>query len=159
MLKPDGLSYCSDLLYQPPSGGCVLKRGYDPQREQNSCQPPSGGCVLKQTVKYCDTRTRIPAAFRRLCVETSAFQQSAELMQPAAFRRLCVETTSFLANTLATVAQPPSGGCVLKPARRLPLHHAAHQPPSGGCVLKLVITTESVRINNPAAFRRLCVET
>ena len=33
------------------------------------------------------------------------------------------------------------------------------QPPSGGCVLKQVFDIEDVLPKNPAAFRRLCVET
>ena len=36
---------------------------------------------------------------------------------------------------------------------------ANSQPPSGGCVLKLVIFGQSRRIQHPAAFGRLCVET
>ena len=36
---------------QPPSGGCVLKHGFDAFVDVNiSTQPPSGGCVLKRTV-------------------------------------------------------------------------------------------------------------
>ena len=33
------------------------------------------------------------------------------------------------------------------------------QPPSGGCVLKQYIHEEQKAIDDPAAFRRLCVET
>ena len=33
------------------------------------------------------------------------------------------------------------------------------QPPSGGCVLKRRIAAQAVEDYNPAAFRRLCVET
>ena len=33
------------------------------------------------------------------------------------------------------------------------------QPPSGGCVLKLLLHVDGDFTNNPAAFRRLCVET
>ena len=33
-------------------------------------QPPSGGCVLKQFVVQLLGFTAVPAAFRRLCVET-----------------------------------------------------------------------------------------
>ena len=79
------------------------------------------------------------------------------------------------------IRQPPSGGCVLKPAgekeachddgpaafRRLCVETqnptrrwlmAAAQPPSGGCVLKLHPSHRKGRAG-PAAFRRLCVET
>ena len=43
--------------------------------------------------------------------------------------------------------QPPSGGCVLKPALRL--GHRCHrvQPPSGGCVLKRDIVFENHAFN------------
>ena len=33
--------------------------------------------------------------------------------------------------------QPPSGGCVLKPALVVVIVNRLIQPPSGGCVLKL----------------------
>ena len=33
-------------------------------------QPPSGGCVLKPEYVCVYERTKKPAAFRRLCVET-----------------------------------------------------------------------------------------
>ena len=77
-----------------------------------------------------------PAAFRRLCVETSNGVLLGENAPPAAFRRLCVETVDFgiLGRYLT---QPPSGGCVLK--------HFVH------LVLSVFVL--------PAAFRRLCVET
>ena len=55
---------------------------------------------------------------------------------PAAFGRLCVETVSVEVLRVA-VAQPPSGGCVLKPAD---------------------VNGKATRIR-PAAFGRLCVET
>ena len=99
---------------------------------------------------------------------------------PAAFRRLCVETFHgtfpfFL------LFQPPSGGCVLKLRCRIYVGNSRGQPPSGGCVLKrlvfgfdelyytqppsggCVLKPQSVffasKWHNPAAFRRLCVET
>ena len=37
---------------------------------------------------------RIPAAFRRLCVETDTKPKQSGAARPAAFRRLCVETVS-----------------------------------------------------------------
>ena len=37
-----------------------------------------------------------PAAFRRLCVETSKSTNKPALFIPAAFRRLCVETATLL---------------------------------------------------------------
>ena len=48
--------------------------------------------------------TGIPAAFRRLCVETRNGYKTTDGHDPAAFRRLCVETylLMMLANVLAT---------------------------------------------------------
>ena len=58
---------------------------------------------------------------------------------PAAFRRLCVETWASVGEELGKY-QPPSGGCVLKPAIAcLSKLIEMAQPPSGGCVLKLII--------------------
>ena len=55
---------------QPPSGGCVLKRLSASQDTVLSNQPPSGGCVLKLPSLPHGIPIAIPAAFRRLCVET-----------------------------------------------------------------------------------------
>ena len=102
-------------------------------------QPPSGGCVLKRAGDLWDSLQRLPAAFRRLCVETSltyciTIQQNQppsggcvlkpkynflppNLYKPAAFRRLCVETGTSVRGKPSLTNQPPSGGCVLKPIR------------------------------------------
>ena len=56
-----------------------------------------------------------PAAFGRLCVETTVLPLAAMLVKPAAFGRLCVETIGSI-NKLPAPPQPPSGGCVLKHA-------------------------------------------
>ena len=56
------------------------------------------------------------------------------------------------------VAQPPSGGCVLKQGIGFEKQYSTQQPPSGGCVLKLQLSVWRVR-SPPAAFGRLCVET
>ena len=77
-----------------------------------------------------------PAAFGRLCVETTYPEESDHTMLPAAFGRLCVETRFR--------AIPTSNAC---------------QPPSGGCVLKQVAVIEDGVFVLPAAFGRLCVET
>ena len=100
-------------------------------------QPPSGGCVLKLTILAVGRPLLGPAAFGRLCVETSRWGSIGQsIQQPpsggcvlkhnnpknnafaraAAFRRLCVETrqVQFGRNW---IAQPPSGGCVLKRLR------------------------------------------
>ena len=55
-----------------------------------------------------------PAAFGRLRVETSFMGYKLLTGLPAAFGRLRVETL-FLNRDFAVIAQPPSGGCVLKP--------------------------------------------
>ena len=55
-------------------------------------QPPSGGCVLKLKMPIHILKFMMPAAFRRLCVETEHHVWHARLCRPAAFRRLCVET-------------------------------------------------------------------
>ena len=78
-----------------------------------------------------------PAAFGRLCVETSVINILTIELVPAAFGRLCVETATREKDTAQFHNQPPSGGCVLK----LCLSYIAE--------MKL----------RPAAFGRLCVET
>ena len=55
-----------------------------------------------------------PAAFGRLCVETGLGGGGSSGGGPAAFGRLCVETHVLLLMMFCMV-QPPSGGCVLKP--------------------------------------------
>ena len=61
------------------------------------------------------TKQTEPAAFRRLCVETQACDLKCLTFLPAAFRRLCVETTAKAVLPILGLPQPPSGGCVLKP--------------------------------------------
>ena len=61
---------------------------------------------------------------------------SEELNLPAAFRRLCVETAPTLYRH-GRNRQPPSGGCVLKQTTAIIALSLTAQPPSGGCVLKL----------------------
>ena len=77
---------------------------------------------------------------------------------PAAFRRLCVETANLI-SAIVPVAQPPSGGCVLKLTACQSSTPPLLQPPSGGCVLKLKARIAEWEAKSPAAFRRLCVET
>ena len=56
-------------------------------------QPPSGGCVLKPKRAAVFTAVQYPAAFGRLCVETfKQFRSVISRLGPAAFGRLCVET-------------------------------------------------------------------
>ena len=125
------------LRFQPPLGGCVLKQ----QKQINHChlfhQPPLGGCVLKRYDYQRRLTLTRPAAFRRLCVETSAQHLPMLWRDPAAFRRLCVETQLHRARC----------GFRRHPAafRRL-------------CVETSWTFTPNL-LNDPAAFRRLCVET
>ena len=70
--------------------------------------------MLKPAKLYIKEIKSGPAAFRRLCVETSGMPKNVPTMPPAAFRRLCVET-SAAPMSWKTFAQPPLGGCVLKP--------------------------------------------
>ena len=101
------------------------------------------------------------AAFGRLCVETPVHVSRDLDDLSAAFGRLCVETFLSLKAIIAPPTQPPSGGCVLKPAGLRNEPEAAPsaafgrlcvetsrwttntarwcQPPSGGCVLKHLI--------------------
>ena len=144
-----------------------------------SCQPPSGGCVLKHYYKSRGRGRSNTAAFRRLCVETSARNAQRSKSRPAAFRRLCVETAWLCSRHLfptqppsggcvlkqqaeaeiqAITNQPPSGGCVLKPYTSLATPVDVQQPPSGGCVLKRRANSSIAHLKS-AAFRRLCVET
>ena len=80
------------LMYQPPSGGCVLKLPLAIRIYAARYQPPSGGCVLKLVIFGNTLPAGAPAAFRRLCVETSEAANDDNVSYPAAFRRLCVET-------------------------------------------------------------------
>ena len=41
-------SYLYGVFFQPPLGGCVLKRGVSAPLQSYPFQPPLGGCVLKQ---------------------------------------------------------------------------------------------------------------
>ena len=136
--------------------------------------------MLKPLPSCLCLRWQKPAAFRRLCVETSMAHWRSYELGPAAFRRLCVETKlwlwscfgsrqppsggcvlkrmmSLLPNRLKS--QPPSGGCVLKPPKRAETPQSGCQPPSGGCVLKPELLGVLASGCIPAAFRRLCVET
>ena len=114
----------------------MLKRYWFRFNPDRIYQPPSGGCVLKLLLKNEKDFFYIPAAFRRLCVETYSQSQQSPNHLPAAFRRLCVETY----HTFDDNRRP-------------------FQPPSGGCVLKQQIPQITSRTIGPAAFRRLCVET
>ena len=78
---------------------------------------------------------------------------------PAAFRRLCVETGVTGPMVTTVPAQPPLGGCVLKLS---PCHKFAHNK-MPAAFRRLCVETSAQLQNracrHPAAFRRLCVET
>ena len=71
MLKLDIIAMALAIWAQPPSGGCVLKQKGSRFYAEKSNQPPSGGCVLKRANRGNLRRDWRPAAFGRLCVETS----------------------------------------------------------------------------------------
>ena len=85
VLKRAWLHQCRFLKNQPPSGGCVLKRAWLHQCRFLKNQPPSGGCVLKHGAGCIFRAEEQPAAFRRLCVETS---KSAAAPLPSGASRL-----------------------------------------------------------------------
>ena len=120
-----------------------------------------------------------PAAFGRLCVETTlpiltaifgrpqppsggcvlklkCTQFALCIEQPAAFGRLCVETISIGLNISTRTFQPPSGGCVLKPQEPFRQGIRARQPPSGGCVLKRVEAGEAVELTASRLRAAVC---
>ena len=70
VLKPVVTSVGMALLSQPPSGGCVLKQKGQSKKCKFLIQPPSGGCVLKRNAPLLFLAVSAPAAFGRLCVET-----------------------------------------------------------------------------------------
>ena len=127
----------SFLASQPPSGGCVLKHIRIDERSYKEPQPPSGGCVLKPT-------------------SLPAFVYSFGSQPPSGG---CVLKRYILMMVSRFLTQPPSGGCVLKQDMHVWLKWPENQPPSGGCVLKQRTGGRMIKIDAPAAFRRLCVET
>ena len=72
VLKPRGKTAVAIRSTQPPLGGCVLKQAAMPEVALYGNQPPLGGCVLKQSLQTAGARAATPAAFRRLCVETTS---------------------------------------------------------------------------------------
>ena len=132
--KPDG----ARLLREAPAAFgrlCVETRrlagGGSP-----AYQPPSGGCVLKRLPEGKAGRLTGPAAFGRLCVETPAMVQAFNEGKTQPPSGGCVLKPERSTRVGGCTVQPPSGGCVLK--HRLPFRRFLdwRQPPSGGCVLK-----------------------
>ena len=95
MLKHGEARAENDEFVQPPSGGCVLKLLVIVESMIRQSQPPSGGCVLKPPPPPPPPADELPAAFRRLCVETIELDLMDAYGMPAAFRRLCVETMQY----------------------------------------------------------------
>ena len=77
---------------QPPSGGCVLKLASCVDKHSDSVQPPSGGCVLKLLLskKIDETSNQLPSGGCVLKHPSNDFGLTGII--PAAFRRLRVET-------------------------------------------------------------------
>ena len=123
-------------LFQPPSGGCVLKLLWSFDMADTNAQPPSGGCVLKHVVQ---------AAFD--FVQAQPPSGGCVLKPPPVYRRG------------RQCRQPPSGGCVLK------LHGAKwchrHKDPAafGRLCVETWYLQNGLMHHTPAAFGRLCVET
>ena len=115
---------------------------------------------MKHKLQVVGLESTTPAAFRRLCVETTAIPVRLPSASPAAFRRLCVETSAYAATGTKKATQPPSGGCVLKP--RYIIQNPIYRDPAAFrrlCVETISSLTAGVMLPSPAAFRRLCVET
>ena len=100
-----------------------------------------------------------PAAFRRLCVETTVTTMICRCLCTQPPSGGCVLKPAYYTASAPDRRQPPSGGCVLKPMLCRYLTGFRHQPPSGGCVLKQTNAERAHCRGKPAAFRRLCVET
>ena len=91
----------------------MLKPHYVTHAEKSDL-PAAFRRLCVETIKCAIFHTSLcPAAFRRLCVETICRKIATALLLPAAFRRLCVETCCACFRA-AAVSQPPLGGCVLK---------------------------------------------
>ena len=88
-----------------------------------------------------------PAAFRRLCVETSCRYKIGKIWhQPPSGG--CVLKRSCCLLHVYDDFQPPSGGCVLKPEYVCVYERTKNQPPSGGCVLKHVKSPMFQQVQN-----------
>ena len=49
----NGVSQTKENIWQPPSGGCVLKHQPNCLTHLDAKQPPSCGCVLKPEISEC----------------------------------------------------------------------------------------------------------
>ena len=87
---------------QPPSGGCVLKHKLQIIRLERTAQPPSGGCVLKQTCKLFENHRMAQPPSGGCVLKQNQPRPSTKRRQPAAFGRLCVETSEQVAEEAAS---------------------------------------------------------
>ena len=79
--------------------------------QSKMAQPPSGGCVLKLFENQRVSVSGEPAAFGRLCVETSFSLSNFHHAVPAAFGRLCVETASDAIRRIAVSSRLRAAVC------------------------------------------------
>ena len=78
-------------------------------------QPPSGGCVLKHDLHPFVWWVVVSAAFGRLCVETRAGFWLSIAATPQPPSGGCVlKLVGYIPHVRGSMYQPPSGGCVLK---------------------------------------------
>ena len=79
-------------LWQPPSGGCVLKHTLAQDRLLR-IEAAAFGRLCVETCFFCSVFSGgMAAAFGRLCVETHEAKSAVCFTKAAAFGRLCVET-------------------------------------------------------------------
>ena len=151
-MKPTNCTRRPKFHPQPPSGGCVLKRGGRGSCNTSGSQPPSGGCVLKHLPYGGRLKLVRPAAFGRLCVETviNPYKIS-EYGQPPSGG--CVLKHPRVKRISMKPVQPPSGGCVLKLGNKICLLVAQCQPPSGGCVLKPLSQSDPICATKASRLR------
>ena len=78
-------------------------------------QPPSGGCVLKQNKRINFIGSMLAATFGWLCIETKTSKIIHAVEPAATFGWLCVETTTNKEIASNTARQLPLGSYLLKP--------------------------------------------
>ena len=121
-------------------------------------QPPSGGCVLKPLFAHELNCAPFAATFGWLCVETSIKSNTPCFKSAATFGWLCVETIYNRGNYNLNPAATFGWLCV-ETQEISSIDIAIAQPPSGGCVLKQYIINGGVPSEYAATFGWLCVET
>ena len=109
------------ILMQPPSGGCVLKPSNEVARIDCNWAATFGWLCVETAYLKWEDKCISAATFGWLCVETNKKTKSNEREVAATFGWLCVETDEERKQS-ESVAQPPSGGCVLKLKRCYCLH-------------------------------------